>query len=112
MFSSPHDLVPKWVKKDDSFFVSIKGRVPSKYGWVKNVKPYTLEDFIKKDLESLGMDYGEISDDLKIKYKIFLDSVNKYNEGTPIQTYFAEYGILEKKIVQRFTKVFFYNVEE
>lgn len=109
IFPSEFDTNPKWLKKDDSFFVSLKNRTPSLYGWVGTLDtPISAESLIKMDYDSRNQQLS-INESLLAKYEEFLVAINKYPEGTPMVSFFSEYGIMEKRRILKFEKVFFYK---
>ncbi|MDT3738628.1 MAG: hypothetical protein RO257_03900 [Candidatus Kapabacteria bacterium] len=87
------------------YFVSIKDfKTKSKYGWVKIVDFFTLEEFIISHFLNI-----KISENDKMTIKTMFDSIDKLNEGTPVASTYSCRGIEIKKMELTIHKVFFYN---
>lgn len=84
------------------YFLGSKSKKKSQYGWVAEVEPFSIDDFVKRhDISPL--------DENEVEYiKIMLDSVQKQKPKTPMGASFAYRGIGEKRIVLTVHKVFFY----
>jgi hypothetical protein len=110
VFASENDKRPKWIKNDEEFFVSLKDRTPSLFGWVTELsKPLNLEAFIKEDFQGrINKSMINIAELDLLMYKHFFESINKYSVGSTIAASWSEYGILKKKRELKFHKVFLY----
>jgi hypothetical protein len=97
----PKKELPK--KECKHHFIGALTEEKSQYGWVSDVKPFTLEEFIKK--------YGfNTSDDIEKEYvKIMLDAASKQKPNTHMAADFVMRGAMQKKMVLTVHKVFFYD---
>jgi len=99
-------IVPKkeLPKKECKYhFIGALTEEKSKYGWVSEVEPFTLEDFIKKH----GFD---TSNETEREYvKIMLDAASKQKPNTPMAADFVMRGAMQKKMVLTVHKVLFYD---
>lgn len=89
-------------------FVSVRDpSLTSKFGWVKQSQPYSLEDFLK-----LTHGEGDASEEQKDHVKTMLSAIAALDEGTPVAaTYFVR-GTIERKHVFTVHKVIFYHPRE
>lgn len=85
------------------FFIGAKGNEKSQFGWVTEVAPFTIEDFIK----NYAKDPSNESE--KEYIKIMLDAAAKYGHNTPMAASFVVRGTMQKKVVLTVHKVLFYD---
>lgn len=86
-------------------FVSLLDlKTKSKYGWVKEVPEFTLEDFLGNYPGGYKINDNAIGHATKM-----LSSINNLNGGTPVTVNYSIVGIIEREIVLSVHKVFFYN---
>jgi len=102
-------IVPKGnlPKKDHvkHLFVSITDlKTKSQYGWVKQVKEFTVDDFI-------GTHYGnqELTNEQKEHILILLNSISGLRDETPVAATYSQKGFMEKKMVLKVHKVLFHG---
>ncbi len=75
----------------------------SKFGWVKETEIFTFDDFVNKYLKNKKLAQHQIA-----ALAIMLDSIDKLEPGTPVAANYNCWGVIEKKMVLRVHKVFFY----
>lgn len=84
-------------------FVDSKNRkTKSKYGWVKTVDSFNLQDFLDTYQSDVRSE-GEVE-----HVKIMLDSVNRLGDDLPVAATYSQRGVEEKKMVFTVHRVFFY----
>jgi len=88
--------------KSHNFISSIDSNTKSRYGWVKDVASFTIEDFINKYLNKKGASDKEFE-----VIKILLDSIQKFEAGTPFAATYFQRGVEKQKMVLSIHKVFF-----
>ncbi len=75
----------------------------SKYGWVKTVDSFTLQDFVKKHSVNAA-------DEREAEHiRIMLESISKFPDGTPIAATYSQRGVEQKIMAFTVHKVFFYK---
>jgi len=90
-------------------FLSLNHKtVKSKYGWVKQVEPFTLDDFIGNIAWKKGI-YDE--QEAREHLTIMLESIARLEEGTPVTADYTHRGIIERKIVLSVHQVIFYHIK-
>ncbi|MEI6092013.1 MAG: hypothetical protein WCR42_16300 [bacterium] len=89
--------------KSQNFISSIDSNIKSRYGWVKDVESFSLEDYIHKYINK-----KDVSDEEFEVLKILLDSIQKYETGTPIAATYFQRGIEKQYMALSIHKVFFY----
>ena len=97
------ETVPKEFNVDH-YFVSVADmKTRSKYGWVKEVEPYTLTSFINTYLPSQP---GE----RELEHvRTMLNSISNLPEGTPVAASYVLRGVIQKEMIFTVHKVFFYD---
>ena len=79
-------------------------KIKSKYGWVKEEPPFTLEEFLDRYLSK------NVSDDIKTSVELMLNSINKLSVDTPVTATYRKRGIgASAKMVLTVHKVIFYK---
>ena len=115
IIASEKDKFKGKLPKDDYFFVSINNRIPSLYGWVKDIKDnITAIDLFKIDYKSKTG--NEFDTNLKIDEKIlefyqnFLEQIDKQKNGTTMVCDWME-RMKDYKVqkVLNFHKIVFYK---
>lgn len=90
-------------KKDGKYyFIGSHSKEKSQYGWVAEVEPFSLNDFVKK----YAIDPTDQSEWDFIK--TMLDSVKRHSQGTPMATSFDLRGAMKKQVAFTVHKVLFY----
>jgi len=85
------------------FIDHLDKKIKSKYGWVKEIEPITLEDFVNKYV-------GETEDiDLIEHTKIMLESIRQLRVDTPVAVTYSERGIENKRMDLTVHRVIFYK---
>jgi hypothetical protein len=86
------------------YFVGTRHRSKrARFGWVREVDPFTLEDFFRQYLEN-----REVTPQEQEHLTTMLTLISHLEPGTPVTaTYFVR-GVIEKKTVFTIHKVFFY----
>ncbi len=83
------------------------GSDKARYGWVTEVQPFTLDDFVRDHLEG-----KELSPSEREHLGTLLSSISHLPSGTPVTaTYFVR-GVIEKRPVFTVHKVLFYPATE
>lgn len=78
----------------EHYFLSVDDRTTrSKYGWVKEVDPFTLEDFLSTYL--VGED---ISDVAKKHIETMLEAADRLPPGTPVTATYRSRGVEAKRM--------------
>jgi hypothetical protein len=85
------------------FLDSIDRKTKSKYGWVKSIEPFTLDDFLKRYCS------GSTDQDLISHIEIMLNSIVKLDDDTPVAATYSERGVESKRMEFTVHKVFFYK---
>lgn len=99
--------------KEHHFFVGVTTRMPSRYGWIKEIKEgITSVELAKKNY--YGLTKKEIRDEdvdeEEIKtFEKFLFTLSKEKEGTPMAATYWERGIFEKKWELKVHKIKFFK---
>ncbi len=75
----------------------------SKYGWVKDVPEFTLDEFVNKFIRK------RISVSEKKHLQIMFTSIAKLKEGTPVAVTYNQKSMTEKVMELKVHKVFFYK---
>ncbi|HEV3437215.1 MAG TPA: hypothetical protein VG122_07645 [Gemmata sp.] len=103
----PRKEIPK--NKDVAhYFVSVRDSgIKSKYGWVEEAKPFTIEDFIRTQLSA-----REIGEQEMEHIRIMLSSIQKLVPGTPVTPSYVVRGVIEKRTDLIVHKVFFYHPKD
>jgi hypothetical protein len=86
------------------FVSSLDHAVSSKYGWVVDAEPLTLDQFIAKHLGA-----KEIDEEEKDHIKILLSSIAKLPPDTPVAASYFVRGNLERRVDFVVHKVIFYH---
>ncbi len=87
---------------EHKFNGAINIKKSSKYGWVKNVTPFTLDEFI----QNIKLDINKID---KQHLQIMLESIAFLSENTPVAVTYSQKSMFEKEMELKVHKVFFYN---
>ncbi len=100
----PKERVPQKDYVSHNFVSIIDLKTKSQYGWVKEVKEFTIKSFIK-------MHYGEkdLKDEEREHIEIMLSSISKLQENTPVAATYSQKGFMDKKMVLKVHKVLFKN---
>ena len=86
-------------------FVSAKdGKTRSKYGWVKELGPFTLEDFLEGQYDD-----RQVSESEREHIRIMLSSIQELPADTPTTATYRSRGTLEQTMELTVHKVFFHS---
>lgn len=75
----------------------------SKYGWVKEVPPFTLNDFISKFIRK------KLNDNEKAHLIVMLESIDKLKDGDPVAATYRKKSFNENVMELKIHRVIFYN---
>lgn len=85
------------------FFVSSDDcRTKSKYGWVKDIAPFTLTSFVDRYLSNCKVSEADLK-----HVEAMLVSIKHLSEGTPVAATYSSRGVIEKSMKLTVHKVFF-----
>src|SRR3954454_1061984 len=89
----------------EHFFVSATDlKTRASYGWVKEVEPFTLDEFLAR---------SELNERIAVEdrpqIKAMLCAIDKLPPGTPVAATYSRRGIEKKRMELIFHKVFFYK---
>lgn len=99
----PREVVPKEFHVEH-YIVSVADmKTRSKYGWVKEVEPFTLTSFLAKYLSCPPSD-RELE-----HVRTMLTSISRLPEGTPVYGSYVLRGVLQKSMIFTVHKVFLYD---
>jgi hypothetical protein len=98
---------PKNLSKGNShvahyFIGASTPKLKSKYGWVKKVDPFSIDEFICKHIGQ------NISEEERDTISIMLRSISKLSDDTPVATTYSRRGIENPKMELTIHKVFFF----
>ena len=86
------------------YFIKVNDfKIKSKYGWVKEVDSFLLDDFIQEHLISYKLDVN-----ITYTIELMLNSIDKYPNGTPVAATYNMSNPFDKEMILSFHKVFFY----
>ncbi|MEI6090969.1 MAG: hypothetical protein WCR42_10985 [bacterium] len=103
LYVKPLDFRKLVDTKSHNFISTIDANIKSRYGWVKDVECFTIEDYILKYINDKA-----ISDDEFESLEILLDSIQKFEAGTPIAATYFQRGIEKQYMALTIHKVCFY----
>jgi hypothetical protein len=87
------------------FFVSVNDlKTRSKYGWVKEVEPFTLNSFLENHFVG-----RTLNDEALHHIKVMLASIKKLSPGTAVAATYSSRGIIEKSMALTVHRVIFYD---
>lgn len=87
------------------YFVSAQdGKTRSKYGWVEETEPFSLDDFIHRYWRS-----NEPADNDRMHLETMLRSIAKLAPDTPCAATYSRRGIETKRMAFTVHRVFFYD---
>src|ERR1700693_882169 len=91
----PRDNLPDKKRDLAHYFVSARNRkLRSKFGWVKEIQPFTLDEFIAVHMDDVPQGAAE-----RECLFILLSAIRQLPSGTPVTaTYFCR-GVIEHKMV-------------
>lgn len=89
--------------KSLAFISTISPSIKSRYGWIKELEPFTLDDFILKHLSNIELNTMEIE-----ALEILFDSIMKFDAGTPMGATYFQRGIEKQFMALSIHKVIFY----
>ena len=98
----PKERVPQRDYVNHNFVSIIDLKTKSQYGWVKEVKEFTISNFIethygKKDLTNEEREHIEI----------MLNAISKLKENIPVAATYSQKGFMDKKMILKVHKVLF-----
>jgi hypothetical protein len=76
----------------------------SKYGWVAEVGPFTIDEFIQRHLRAEA-----VSENEREHIRVMLSSIASLPIDTPVAARYSVQGVIERKAVFVVHKVFFYH---
>jgi hypothetical protein len=87
------------------FFVSARDlKTKSRYGWVEEIKSFTLTEFVRDHLPNFELSTAELS-----HIQIMLNSMSSLPKGTPIAATYSLRGVHKKVMQLTVHKVIFYK---
>jgi hypothetical protein len=87
------------------YFIGTRhGSEKSRYGWVKEVQPFTLDNFVADYLEGKGLSPAG-----REHLEVLLSSISRLPPGTPVTATYSVRGVIEKKTVFTVHKVVFFQ---
>lgn len=87
------------------FFVSVRDfKRKSRYGWVEDVKSFTLTDFVRDHLSNSELSTAELS-----HIYTMLTSISSLPKGTPAAATYSLRGVHNRVMQLTIHKVIFYN---
>ena len=104
LYANPFIFKKLVSSKSLTFRSTINPSIKSSYGWIKEVEPFTLDDFILKHFDNIELNTMEIE-----AIELLLDSIIKFDAGTPMGATYFQRGIEKQYMALSIHKVIFYK---
>jgi hypothetical protein len=89
--------------EDHHFFIGIKSRQPSRYGWISTIHKYISSEELAEQYDP------NPTQELINSCEVLLNAINKQPNGTSMACTFSVVGVLLKERILRVHRVFFYK---
>lgn len=103
LYLKPSPTVPSADFVDHTFVSTEDGATESKYGWVKDVEPFSTDDFV---ISHLGSE--RISEEEKKHLEIMFTSIANLKAGTPVVAEYSCRGVERRSMKLTVHRVIFY----
>ena len=99
----PRKSVPSKTVVQHTFVNVADRKEKSKYGWVAETTPFTLDEFVSKHLT------GVPSEEEIDHVRVMMDAAQTQPEGTPLTADYKSRGVIERSMQLTVHKVVFYK---
>lgn len=104
LFVKPRLNVPQKTVVQHHFTSASDGKSKSKFGWIKDVPAFTLDDFVNRYMRQRTLTPTEAEHILTM-----LESVNSLAIDTPVTCDYKSRGVIEQSMQLTVHKVIFYS---
>jgi hypothetical protein len=106
LYVAPKARVPTKPLVDHRFETATRPPLRSKFGWVAESLPLTVDEFIDRHVRGVPL-----SEALRAHVEVMLRAVSRLNPSTPVGVYYARRGLEHPVMELVVHRVFFYRGE-
>ena len=104
LFVVPRDKVPLKSNVVHYFTGTVDNKTQSKYGWVKRVEPFTIDEFAMSNLHRAIATEKE-----RLHLETMFRSIERLEDGTTVAATYSSRGVETKLMEFTVHRVFFYD---